>query len=139
MAKRSDFIELSQRVGEVVQLKLDGFTRTHIQEYGQAKWGVVTSTVDNYIALANDRLEEINEANIQQHLSTISTNLWDLYRKAAKLNLISEQHKILMSIAKLRGLDQITVKHIVDDKRDHATMSDDELDQIISDSQNANH
>lgn len=128
--KKSTKAQLEQRVKEVQELLLAGHTRSYVVQYG-SKWKISDRQIDDYIAMANKIIKEINLISIQDNLALISSNLWDLFRKASLEQNLSEQHKILMSLAKLKGLDQHAITHIIEDKRELADLSDEELDAIL--------
>lgn len=131
-SKKSTKAEVDQRVTEIQTLLLQGQTRSFIQRYAKnQQWGVGEDQVDKYMTQATQIIKEINLATVQDNMALISSNLWDLYRKASKDSNLSEQHKILMSIAKLKGLDQYTVNHIIQDEREHASLSDEELNAML--------
>ena len=130
---KCDKSETNQRITEIVQLKLTGHTRSYILEYATEKWAISEHRVDQLIALATQCLKEVNQLTLQDNQAIIVGSLWDLFRQARIENDRPEQHKILMSIAKLKGLDQMTVNHVIEDKRELAEMSDEELDAIIID------
>ena len=127
---KSTQAQLSQRVTEVQALLLQGFTRCYLLQYG-AKWKISPRQMDEYISMATIQIKEINMLSIQDNMALISSNLWDLFRVAGKDNNRSEQHKILMSIAKIRGIDQHAITHIIEDRRELESLSDLELEQLL--------
>lgn len=130
-SNKSTKAEINQRVSEVADLLMDGYTRSYIQQYG-SKWAVNERQVDEYIAQATAQIKEINSTTLQDNLALICSNLWDVFRKAKKAGDLSEQHKILNSIAKIRGLEKYTVNHVIEDKRELADMSDEDLDKLLN-------
>lgn len=135
---KSTKAQLNQRVSEVQALLLQGFTRSYIIQYG-SKWKITDRQVDDYIKMATEMIKEVNTATLQDNMGVITANLWDLFRTARTANNVAEAHKILVSIAKLKGLDQSVVNHIIEDKRELADMSDQELDSILSQANNDRH
>lgn len=128
---KSTQAELNQRVSEIQALLLQGYTRFYIVQYA-SKWAVSDRQVDDYIHKATVNLKEINSITLESNMALIASNLWDLFRKARTDNDLSEQHKILMSIAKLKGLDQHAIHHIIEDKRELAEMSDEDLETALN-------
>ena len=128
--KQSTKAELSQRLTEVQSLILQGYTRHAILQYG-SKWNLSDRQIDDYIAQATALIKEINQASIQDNLAVITSNLWDTFRSAKADKNLSEQHKVLMSIAKIKGLDLHTINHIIEDKRELENVSDDELEKLM--------
>lgn len=128
---KSTQAEYNQRVAEVQVLLLEGRTRAFIIQYG-AKWKVVDRQVDDYISEANFIIKEINNVTLQENLSLITTNLWNLYRSSLSSGNISEANKILMNIAKLRGLNENTINLTLQDKREHQDLSDEALDKLLN-------
>lgn len=127
MAKATQ-AELSVRLEQVTELLLDGHSRTHIQRASAEAWGLSTRQIDEYIRLATEEIEEINQASIEKHLALITRNLWSIYR-STRATEPSTARMALMDIAKLRGLDktELTLKVI----RKHKDATDDELAKAI--------
>lgn len=138
MAKKSTKAEFNQRLTEVQNLLLSGFTRSQIVHYG-SKWKVVDRQIDEYISQATAIIKEHNSATIQDNMAIITSNLWDQFRQAKQEKNISECHKILMSLAKLKGLDQMTVNHIIEDKRELADLSDEDLERMLETNESTSH
>lgn len=127
---KSTLVEVDNRIKEIQAMLLDGRTRSEILQFG-SKWKVGTRQIDDYIKQARDEIKEINSNTFQDNLSIVIRNLWDLFREARILSNIQEQHKILMSLSKIMGLEKITVNHIIEDKRPLETMSDEELQTLM--------
>lgn len=121
---------LSIRVSEIQSLILQGYTRSYLIQYG-SKWELSHRQIDDYIAMATVIIKEINLSTAQDNLAIVTTCLWDAFRSAKIGNNLAEQHKILMSIAKLKGLEQHTVNHIIEDKRQLENLSDTQLNAIL--------
>ena len=131
MAKKADQAQTDQRVKEICQWKLDGYTRTDILRFAKEKWQIGPDRTDQLIAEATSKIKEINALSIQDNMAILNNQYWNLWRQAAAIGDISEQHRILNSIAKLKGLDKVTINHIVEDKRELADLSDEELDRML--------
>lgn len=129
-SKQSTQAEVDLRVSEIQSLILQGYTRAYLLQYG-SKWVISDRQIDDYISKATTAIKEINQASVQDNMAIITSNLWDAFRTAKQEKNLSEQHKILMSIAKLKGLDQMTVNHIIEDKRDLESLTDEELGRIL--------
>lgn len=121
--------EVSQRVLEVQGLLLEGRTRHFILQYS-AKWQLEERQVDNYIAQATALIKEINSLSAADNLALITMNQWTLFRNAVRDGEGEQARKILMDIAKVRGLGQ-DITHIIEDKRDLAELSDSALDELL--------
>lgn len=130
MAKKSTKAEIDQRLKEVQELLLEGRTRSYIVQYG-SKWQVVDRQIDDYIAQATALIKEINLASVQDNLALITANQWTLYRTAIKDNNIPVARQLLMDLAKLRGLDQATINHVIEDKRELADLSNADLEKML--------
>lgn len=129
MSKSSN-TEIDQRVKEVEDLLLEGFQRRHILQHG-SKWKVSSRQIDEYISRARLNIKEINDADTQDNLALINEGLWDTFRNAKKLGNVTEQRQILMAIAKLKGLDNHAVTHVIEDKRELADVSNEDLDKLL--------
>lgn len=130
MAKSTQ-VTYNQRVSEVVDLLLDGRTRSFILQYAtNSNWGISDAQVDKYIGEANKQISEVNQGSIEESLALIMTNLLDLYRSHKKSSP-DLARKIMMDIAKLRGLDQNTVLLKVE-ARDLESTSDADLLSLLT-------
>jgi len=123
--------EMEKRVTKVTELVLDGRARYEIVKIAEETWQVGENQTDKYIRKAKERLRQLNDKDIEDYRSTIIANLWVLFRDARKVRSIKEQHKILMSLAKVRGLDRQVITHEFPETRELATLSDEELDSIL--------
>lgn len=130
MANKSTKAQIEQRLKEVQELLLDGRTRSFIVQYG-SKWQVSDRQIDDYIAQATAIIKEINLASVQDNLALITANQWTLYRKAITDNNIPVARQLLMDLAKLRGLDQATINHIIEDKRELSNLSNADLEKLL--------
>lgn len=128
---RATKAEQIQRVSEIQGLLLQGYTRSYLLQYS-AKWGIAERQVDNYIAEANINIKEVSKAGLENDLAILLSAMWDTFRTAKVAGNIGEMRQSLMAIAKLKGMDETKVNHIIDDKRELAGMSDAELDAILA-------
>jgi flavin-binding protein dodecin len=122
--------EVIQRVTEIKKLKLDGYTRTYIIQYG-SKWSVSDRTIDEYISRATDEIREISLASTEEHRSSLVNAMYDLYRQAIKNGERQEASKLLMNIAKLTGSDQHVVQVAIE-KREFKDVSNDEFLKMLN-------
>ncbi len=128
MTNRSTKAELDQRITDIQMLILDGHTRSHILQFGSV-WKISERQIDDYIKTATDRIKESNKVSVQENLSIVTAQLWSLFRQARAVSNISEQRQILMSLAKLKGLDQQKLKPEIElTGLEH--LSDEELDAL---------
>lgn len=127
---KSTQAELSLRVSEIQSLILQGYTRSHILKHA-SKWNLSDTQVDLYTAKAKEQIKEINQASLQDNLAVITTNQFQLFIQAKKDGNLAVARQLLMDLAKLKGLEQSTINHIIEDKRELETLSDDELSSIL--------
>jgi len=128
---KSTDAQVEIQVKAVFQLLLEGRSRTEILEHCATQYKVGRGRADQIIKVATDRIQEINKNTLQTNLGLITNNQWELYRQAVAQRNLVVARQILMDIAKLRGLEQNTINHIIEDKRELADLSDDELDKIL--------
>ncbi len=121
--------EINLRVSEVQDLLLKGHTRTFILNFG-SKWNVGDRQIDEYIAQASKIIKEINLSTAHDNLALITSSLWQIFRTQLLINP-ELARKILMDIAKLRGLDEQTINHIIEDKRELSEVSDADLEKLL--------
>lgn len=121
-----------QQLHETCELLCKGYTRAHIIEHFKTKWTLKRGAADLMIAKANKRLAEINEGSIEKAQALVLQGLWKQYRNAGVANDHNGAAKILVEIAKLKGLDHSTVHLKID--RPLQELSDEELAKALSDS-----
>jgi hypothetical protein len=129
MAKATD-VEVERRVSEVRDLLLRGKQRYEIVQYC-AKYNLSLRAIDTYIKTATDQVKEHNKATFQENMAVITGALWRLHDECLMTGDKSEQRAILMSLAKLKGLDQQTINHVIEDKRDLEGEDPDELEAVV--------
>jgi len=127
--KRSSQVRLEHRVTEVQKALLNGHTRSAILEQFKS-WEVSDRQIDTYIKQATDNIREINGIRREDNLATIVSNQWELFRSLKNDNQLGEARKVLMDIARLRGLDEQTIQHFVNE-RPLKDIPDTELDQVL--------
>lgn len=128
---KSTKVEIIQRVREVQTHLLQGYTRNDILQYG-SKWKVSDRQIDDYIAAARKNIKEVSQAGLENDLAIILSAMWETFRRAVSQNNVGEQRQILMAIAKLKGMDETRVNHVIEDKRELSNLSDTELDAILA-------
>ena len=129
-APKGDKTQIIQRVTEIVKLKLEGYTRSHIMQHGK-KWGVTDDAIDKYIGTATKQIAEVSLASIEEHRDTIIGGLLNLYRAALRDSNNDLARKILMDLAKLKGLDQQVINHNVKLTREVIDVSDSDLTLLL--------
>lgn len=128
--QRNTSAEIEHRVTEVQKLLLEGFTYRQIRNKCCPLWKICSRQVDSYLQKATEEIREINKVERADNLAMITMNMWELFRESRVTGDLSEAHKVLNSIAKLRGLDETTVNHIFTE-RPLQSMTDEELDQAM--------
>lgn len=129
--KKSDKTTVNQRVKEIVDLKLQGGTRSHIFQHASDEgWDLSDRMVDELIKKATDQLQEINSENIKATQATIVAAMWKVYRLASKIGNITEMRLTLQGIAKVMGLEESTVNHVIRDEQ-LQELDDVELDRLL--------
>ena len=107
--------EHQARVTKVQGMLLDGHSRSYIIEATEA-WDVSSRTIDEYISKAKETIEEINKKQREENMAVVISNLWSLFRSTKTRAEFSDAHKILMSIAKLAGLEETVIHHTVSER-----------------------
>lgn len=130
MGNKSTEAEIDLRVSEVQDLLLNGETRHKIVRFG-SKWGISARQIDDYIAAARERIKEINATSLQENMALVTTNLWRIFRASVIEGDLAEANKALMNLAKVKGLENYTVTHVIEDKRELADLPDAELDRLL--------
>lgn len=126
---RGTDLQVFDRILEVQQYLLNGYTRSEVIRFITESHGVGEDQVDKYIASAKLLNNEINKVTAEENLTLLTKNMWQLYRACISSDNLSEANKVLMNIAKLRGLDQISI--VIEDKREYQSMSDEELEAAL--------
>lgn len=119
--------QLIQRVSEVLDLLAGGHTRSFILQYAAKKWKMAARQTDEYISLATKQLMEVNQVHIDQTAAQIKKTLWSIVRTASKE---SDKVSALKELARISGIGSTNVNISVEDKRELASLSDEELTQF---------
>lgn len=133
---RASDAEIQLREAKAKEMLLDGFTRAEIVRECSKLYGVSARQIDDYIKVAREEIAEINQVDAKETLSTILKNQWKLFRKAVLKDNDQLARQILMDIAKLKGLEQINVNHVIE-QREFKDISDEELDKLLSEGLNS--
>lgn len=121
---KSTKAELAQRVSEILGLLSSGYTRSHIVQFSAKKFGVNARQADQYIALASKELLEVNQVSIAKVSAQLKRKLWETVRSADKH---SDRIAALKELARIHGIGSTNLNISVDDSRELANLSDDEL------------
>lgn len=119
------------RAYECLDHLMQGRTRAFIVKEITEKYKVGARQVDFYIAKAREIVSEHNLHTYEYNASIISENLWELYRRSLRKDDLGEAHRVLMSIAKLKGVDKQVVNHKITVTSAYADLSDDALDAAL--------
>lgn len=128
--------EMEARIKTVIQMKLQGYARPEILEYAKNTWGIETSTTDIVTTRATERMTEINNIDIKETIAAVMHNLWMQYREASKTKNGQLCLLIIKEIARIKGIDQMTINHVIEDRRELQNLSDEDLDRLIEDDDN---
>lgn len=104
-----------ERITIVHSMLLEGYTRAQILRAGK-EWQVSARAIDEYIAKARADILETTKEEREDNRAKILSNLWDLFRKTNSRAEYADAHKILMSIAKINGLEEQTINHFVSER-----------------------
>ncbi len=123
---------IDSKITEVKILLLNGYTRSEIHDYALKKeFCKSIRQVDVYIKRATELIKEHNLATFEENMSLVMANLWDLYKRTKASGKLRDAHGIIMSIAKLKGLEEHVV--VIKDERELKDVSDDELESMLFD------
>lgn len=128
---KSTAVELINRVNEIKEQMLLGYTRYDVVRYGTEKWGVSERQIEDYMSKANAILDEINMLEAKDNLKLLTSNMWKIFRKALEEGDRRHASELLREIGKLRGLYNEKVTMVLDDKRVNPDMSDIELESAL--------
>lgn len=131
-SKKATNVQIIQRLSEVKTLLLQGKTRSEIQRYAtNQNWGVGSDQVDKYMSEATREIKEVVQQDSSTDISILIANLWDIINKNKSTNP-QVARQALMDIAKLRGMDQVTVNHTFKRDEDLAKLSDEDFDKKMA-------
>lgn len=130
---RSTDAEVARRIRFVQRLLLRGRTRSEVLQFAAKKWGLEDRQIDDYISRAKEFINEVNKIEMLDNMALITRNYWENYREALKEKNRFLAVSILEKIAKLKGLSQETINHIIEDRRDLETLTDEDLERALTD------
>lgn len=123
---RTSAAEYELRITEVQKLYLLGHTTREIVALTK-HWNVSDKTIDKYISEVKRRVNEISKDSLPELKDKILSNYWKLYRAAEIRDDVKECHRLLVSIAKIGGLDKVHLNVNVTNERQLKDLSNDEL------------
>jgi len=114
MEKKSLGVQCDIRTDSVAELILQGKTRHFIIEYTRRTYNIGRASADVLIAKASKQIQEINLVSAEKTLAQLTHALWKVYDRALAANDFAPSVSALREIAKLKGLDQITINHRIE-------------------------
>jgi hypothetical protein len=125
------------RIRQLIKLKLKGYTRSELADFGRKKWGVGPDVMDDMGIIANKRIAEYNEETIADDMNLITGSYWNLYRIAFN-NIKKDKSSfalslcvgILKEITRVKGLDDQTVVRPRSTKRKLEDLSDEVIEVL---------
>lgn len=128
---KSSNAQMQERIDEVMLQLLTGSSRAQIQQNAAEKYGLTERPIDELIARATAQIKEINAPKIMDSVEQVMGNLWFLYKQALKAGDRRLSLDVLKEIAKVKGLNELTLIHKMGD-RDLKDASDDELEAALT-------
>ena len=123
---RSTIAEYDTRIKTITDLLLSGSNRLDIIQFTSEKWGVSERTSDEMIARARKKIVDLNSDSIEESIALITANYWDIVKKTKSKEDYNTSVMALREIAKLKGLDQITINHVHHKSEDYSDIDDDD-------------
>lgn len=120
-APRANEAEMEKRTSEILDLLLQGHTRSQIIKVCKG-WKISPRGIDGYISAANIEIREINQAEREDNLARIKSNLWKLYRLAIGMDDRQEARTLLRDISAICGLEEKVVNLKGDLNHNHKRM-----------------
>lgn len=122
---------MQERIDEITLQLLTGSTRAQIQQNAAEKYGLTERPIDELIARATAQIKEINAPKLMDSVEQVMGNLWFLYKQALKAGDRRLALDTLKEVAKIKGLNELTLIHKFD-KEEYRDVSNDELERIAS-------
>ena len=107
MAKKSEEKEVRQRILQITEWLLQGFTNYKIVKYCEDEWQIKQTQAYNYIKRAFAIIEETYQKEFKENLSWHLVARKKLLEKASKKDNTNEALAILRDIAELQGYYKI--------------------------------
>lgn len=105
--KKSTNLEIEERVSQIFRWRLEGLQRHDIlRNASELGWNVSDRQVDTYIGEAKARLVEFNKDTQEHDLAYLTSLHFENYKTAEP----RDRTAILREIARLKGLDEITIR-----------------------------
>ncbi len=127
---KCDGAETEERVCAIIEHIVDGWSTRDIVQYCAENYEIKARRTHDLIALAKERLREVNNEEIETSIAFMKSALLKVYKKSGEIFQTGDQLKALAQLSKILGLDSETV--ILKDKRELSKLGDDELDDLIN-------
>lgn len=124
--RKASHEEMDNRVKEVVELIINGSNRLDILRYSANNWGLAERATDEIVARARRKLVELNNESLDESIALITSNLWGISKEARQAGEYSAAVSAIKEVAKIKGLDQITINHVHHKPEDYDGFDDDD-------------
>jgi hypothetical protein len=126
MAKATD-AEVEARIDRIVELVLEGATRSVIVRHCAENWGVSTRQSEEYLSRAWELIKEANDGSRPQKVSRHLKRLDRLANMAARDGQYSAAIKAYELQAKIMGIEMAPMEH----EERLPDVSNEELDRVL--------
>lgn len=123
---------VEKRVGEVQRLLLDGNTRHAVLQIATERWSLGERQIDEYISKAWANIRETNKIELDDHKAVIVAQLWQSLHNSRGMGEEGNAIKALGQLSKILGLEKITMNHVLGEKRELESATDDDIEAIFT-------
>ena len=104
MAKKATKIEVEYRTQRIARMMAQGATRSDVQQYAAAEWGLSVRVIDKYIARAREAIKADWSQERDTFVATLLSQLNHVHKKGLETNQLNAVLGAINTAAKLTQL-----------------------------------
>ncbi len=105
--------EILKRTTEVLEMIMEGHKGPVLLQLIAERYDVGERTAHDMVSRAKQLMIENNRQTIEESAAEISAHYWDIINQTKRVKEFNTSIAALKEVSKLKGLDQVTVNHVV--------------------------
>lgn len=115
---KATHVEMEQRINYCLELILEAHRPSEILRIIAERYKISYRSCEEVWARAKHRMIENNRQTLEESAAEISAHYWDIINQTKKVKEFNTSIAALKEVSKLKGLDQVTVNHVVHNNKE---------------------
>lgn len=112
-APKANDAEMEVRINHCLELILEAHRTSEILRIIAERYKISYRSSEEILARAKHRMIENNKQTVEEAAAEISAHYWDIINQTKRVKEFNTSIAALKEVSKLKGLDQVTVNHVV--------------------------